>query len=102
MRNVLLYGDSIFLSGLAAQLHGLDNVCVRQQSPRQRPLNLQGLDVVIVDFSAVEADAVLDILRAQPDIKVVGVNPDGGAVTVLSGQVFLARTVAEVVGCLDS
>lgn len=101
MRNVLLYGDSIFLSGLAAQLHGLDDVCVRQQSPRIGPLNLHGLDVVIVDFNAVEAAAVLDILRAQPDIKVVGVNPGGGAVTVLSGQVYLARTLSDVMTCLD-
>ncbi len=101
MRNVLLYGDSIFLSGLMAQLQSMPDLAVRQQSPHVGPLNLRDLDVVIVDFNAVEAAAVLDILRARPDIKVIGVNPSGGAVTVLSGQVYLARSLSDVMTCLD-
>jgi hypothetical protein len=101
MRNVLLYGDSIFLTGLAAQLHDLDGIRVRQQSPRIGPLDLHDLDVVIVDFNAIEADVVLDILRTRPDIQVVGVNAGSGAVTVLSGKAYLARTLADVMGCLE-
>lgn len=101
MRNVLLYGDSIFLSGLMAQFQAMPDVTVRQQPLHSGPLNLCDLDTVIVDFNAVEPATVLDILRAQPDIKIVGINPSGGAVTVLSGQVFLAHSLAEVMRCLD-
>jgi hypothetical protein len=101
VKNILLYGDSILLTGLAAQLQDMDEMSIRQQSLRVGPLNLHGLDVVIVDFNAVDADAVLDILRAQPDIKVVGVNPDGGAVTVLSGRVYLVHTLNDVMTCLE-
>lgn len=101
MRNVLLYGDSIFLTGLAAQLDDMDDVCVRQQSLHSGPLDLGGLDVVIVDFNAVDAADVLSILRARADLKVVGVNASGGAVTVLSGKVYLARTLTDVMTCLE-
>ncbi len=41
------------------------------------------------------------MLRARPDLKIVGVNAPGGAVTVLSGRVYLAHTLTDVVGCLE-
>lgn len=37
---------------------------------------------------------------AEPETKVVGVNAPGGAVTVLSGKVYLAQTVTDVIECL--
>ena len=101
MKRVLLYGDSVFLTGLAAQLHSLDDLLIRQQSPRNGPLDLGGLDAVIVDFNAVDAADVLSILRARPELKVVGVTAPGGAVTVLSGKVFLAHTLTDVMTCLE-
>ncbi len=101
MKHILLYGDSIFLTGLASQLGALPEIEARLQAPRGGPLNLRGLDAVIVDFNAVDASAVLDMLRARPDLKIVGVNPSGGAVTVLSGQVYLAHTLEDVMECLE-
>ncbi|NBD34678.1 MAG: hypothetical protein GVY30_01610 [Chloroflexi bacterium] len=44
---------------------------------------------------------VLAILRARPDLNAVGVNTPGGAATVLSGKVYLAHTLEDVVRCLD-
>ena len=101
MKHILLYGDSIFLSGLAAQLRARDDVILIQQAPHEGPLKLGNLDAVIVDFDDVGADDVLAILRARPDLNVVGVNASGGAVTVLSGKVYLAHALEDVVGCLD-
>ena len=101
MKHILLYGDSIFIGGLAAQLRAQDDMAVSQQTPRTGPLDLGDLDAVIVDFNAVDAADVLAILRARPDLKIVGINAPGGAVTVLSGTVYLARSLADVVGCLD-
>jgi len=97
----LLYGDSIFLTGLAAQLQARDGVDARHQAPYDGPLNLGDLDAVIVDFNDVPPADVLAILRARPDLKIVGVNAPGGAVTVLSGRVYLAQTLADVVECLE-
>ncbi|MEA3396819.1 MAG: hypothetical protein U9R05_05100 [Chloroflexota bacterium] len=41
---------------------------------------------------------VLTILRARPDLKIVGVHATGNAVTVLSGRVYLAHTLTDVLG----
>ena len=101
MKHVLLYGDSIFLAGLAAQLRDRDDVAIRRQAQNVGLLDLGGLDAVIVDFNAVDPADVLSILRARPDLKVVGVNAPGGAVTVLSGKVYLAHTLTDVMTCLE-
>ena len=100
-KRILLYGNSIFLAGLAAQLQTRDDVDVRQQAPHAGPLHLGDLDAVIVDFNEVQAADVLALLRARPSLKIVGVNAAGGAVTVLSGRVYLAQTLADVVECLE-
>jgi hypothetical protein len=101
MKHILLYGDSIFLSGLAAQLQEQDDLDVIQQTSHAGPLSLDNLDAIIVDFNDVGADDVLAIMRARPDLKIVGINAPGGAVTVFSGKVYLAHTLADVVGCLE-
>lgn len=101
MKHILLYGDSIFLGGLAAQFRDREDVTVRQQASRTGPLDLGALDAVIVDFNAVEPADILAMLRARPNLKIIGVNAAGSAVTVLSGQVFLAHSVADVLGCLE-
>ena len=62
---------------------------------------LGDFDAVIVDFGDVQAADVLAILRARPDLKIVGVNATNSAVTVLSGRIYLAHTLADVVGCLE-
>ena len=63
---------------------------------RTGPLHLGDLDAVIVDF-----DDVLAILRARPDLKIVGVNATNSAVTVLSRRIYLAHTLTDVVRCLE-
>lgn len=97
MRNVLLYGDSIFLSGLMAQLQSQPHVSAHQQAPGAGPLDLCNLDAVIVDFNAVDTAAVLDLLRMQPNLRVIGINAPGGAVTVLSSKVYLAHSLTDIV-----
>ena len=101
IKRILLYGDSIFLTGLAAQLQSMAGLDVRQQAPHAGPLDLGDLDAVIVDFGDVLAGDVLAMIRARPDLKIVGVNATGGAVTVLSGKVYLAHSLADVVACLE-
>jgi len=100
-KRILLYGDSIFLTGLAEQLQARADLDVRQQAPHTGPLHLGDLDAVIVDFDDAQAADVLAILRARPDLKIVGVNASDGAVTVLSGRIYLAHTLTDVVGCLE-
>jgi hypothetical protein len=101
VKRILLYGDSIFLTGLAAQLQARADLDVCQRAPHAGPLDLGDLDAVVVDFDDARAADVLAILRARPDLKIVGVNAKDSAVTVLSGRIYLAHTLADVVECLE-
>ena len=44
---------------------------------------------------------VLAILHPRPDLKIVGVNASNSAVTVLSGRIYLAHSLTDVVECLE-
>ncbi|HDQ71685.1 MAG TPA: hypothetical protein ENN19_06255 [Chloroflexi bacterium] len=101
MKRVFLCGASIFLTGLAGGLENVPDIQVTRRPALSGAIDLTDFDLVVVDFDEVAPADVLDILRARPDLKVVGVNARGGAVTVLSGKVYLARTLEEVVACLE-
>ncbi len=101
LKHILLYGSSIPLTGLAAQLRATADMDVRQQPADAGPLSLAGLDAIIVDFDDAAAADVLSILRARPDLKIVGISAPGNAITVISGQVYLTHTLADVMKCLE-
>jgi hypothetical protein len=100
MKQILLYGTSIFLAGLAAQLQRTPGLQVRCQADLSGPVDLGEIDAAIVDLNDTAPADVLALLRARPDLKIVGVSACNSAVTVLSGRVYLARSVADVVDCL--
>ncbi len=101
-KQILLYGNSIFLTGLAAQLESCADLHARQQSSHDDPLRLDDIDAVVVDFDETSPADVLDILHVCPNLQVVGINTSRGAVTVLSGQLYLARTMTDVINCLEN
>ncbi len=94
MKKVLLWGNSIFLAGLAAALRAavdLEVLCASGAAARGF-----APDVLIVDLNDEHCGDALALLRARPDLRVVGVNAATNAVTVLQGQVFPAQSVEEV------
>jgi hypothetical protein len=101
MKKVFLCGNSIFLTGLASSLEKIADVEVTQRTVLSGSINLMDFDLVVVDFDEVAPADVLAILRARPDLQVVGVNAREGAVTVLSGKVYLARSLDDVVEYLE-
>lgn len=97
MKKVLLWGNSIFLAGLATALQGVAGLevncaardlaeTVRQHAP----------DVVIVDLADAQCGDALALLRAHPTLGLIGVNAATGAVSALAGQVHLTETLEEV------
>ncbi len=100
MKKVFLCGHSVFLAGLASALKKVPGLHVTRRPDLSGSVDLTDFDAVVVDFDEVAPADVLAILRARPDLKVVGVNASGGAVTVLSGKVYLARSLDDVVECL--
>ncbi len=102
MKHILLYGSSIFLAGLTATLQADPRLDVRQQAPCDGLLDLGDLDAVIVDFGDAPPADVLTMLRARPDLKMVGVNASDGAVTVLSGRVYMAQRLEDIIAHLHA
>lgn len=100
MKRILLYGTSIFLAGLAAQLQRVPGLRVRQQANFSGLVDLGDLDVVVVDLNdAAYADAH-DLVRVRPDLTLVVVNTGSSAVTVISGHVYLAHDMDDLVAWL--
>lgn len=100
MVRILLYGNSIFLAGLAEQLAahaGFDFVTCAALSAVE---NLADFDVVLLDLDHSHAGEVLTLFHTRPDLRIIGVNAAMSAVTVISGQVYPAHTLGEVIGCL--
>lgn len=100
MRRILVYGTSIFLAGLAGRLQRLPDVQVRCDNSLAGLGDLAAFDEVIVDLDDAHAADVVLMLRARPDIRVVGVNAATSTLTRLTGQVYLAPTMNDVIACL--
>lgn len=100
MKQVLLYGTSIFLAGLAAELQKRPDVEVRCQSDLTGLLDLGAVDAAVVDLDDTPAAGVLALLRARPDLRIVGVNASNSTLTVLTGRVYMASTMDDLVACL--
>jgi hypothetical protein len=100
-RHILIYGDSIFLAGLAEQVRTLPGVQVEVRHSLTGLGDLAAFDAVIVDLDNPATADVLTLLRARPDLKVIGVNQATGALTVLAGQVYLAHSLDDVIVHLE-
>ena len=96
MKHILVYGASLFLAGLLAHLQRLPDVEIDTCTTLTGLGDLCTYDVVLIDLNDARAADVLALLRARPDLRVVGVNANTSAVTVLAGQVYLAESVEEV------
>ena len=101
MQRILIYGGSIILAGLAAQLANHPEIQIYRRETLVDLGDLTACDAVLVDFDDAQAGDVLSLLRARPDLKIVGVNSTNSAVTVLSGRVYLAQTLTDVVMYLE-
>ncbi len=96
MKHILVYGASLFLAGLLPQLQTLADTEVCCRAGLAGLGDLCAYDLVLIDLHDARAADVLTLLRARPDLRVVGVNAESSAVTVLHGQVYPAQSIEEV------
>jgi len=97
VKKILLWGNSIFLAGLALALQhqGELEVLCTAANLLEAAFYLKP-DMIIVDLSDPRCGEALTLLREYPSLGLIGINPLTGAVTVLSGQVHLTQTLEEV------
>jgi hypothetical protein len=103
-KRVVVYGNSLNTAGIAASLKtvaSLEVVCVDPLATAARQsLNELDTTTIIYDLSDPPSDLDLTLLREQPNLLLVGVDPSSDEVLVLSGQrtrVISARELAGLV-----
>lgn len=101
MQHILVYGKTLFLTGLMTQLQNVPDIQAQSCETLTGLDTLDHFDTVLIDFGDTRAADVLALLRTRPDLRVVGVNAATSAVMVISGQVYPARTLGEVIGRLE-
>ena len=98
---VVIYGNSVFLAGIRADLKGrtwLQLVTVEPGSPdalrRIRELNPA---VVLVDLAAAQPDVAISVLRDRPEIILIGVDPSSDKMLVLYSRQEQPLSAADLV-----
>lgn len=88
-RSVVLYGDSLILAGVRADLAGIPSLEVTVlDDPLDRPLEellLLNPSVIIFDLGALQRDFPLSILQ-KPDLLLIGIDPETHQALVWSGR----------------
>lgn len=95
-KNILLYGNSILLSGLAARMQTIPDLAIRCRPAQAELAPLAGIDAVIVDVHETPLSSVLAILQGYTEVRIIGLDDRSGTATVLSRQVFQTHTLADV------
>jgi hypothetical protein len=99
--NILLYGNSIFLNGLAAWLQTQPGFTVRRQLPGDTQRLPDDPATVIVDIHETPVAESLALFEDRPRLRIIGVDDRLGTATVLNGQVYRLQTFGDVLHCLE-
>lgn len=103
-RRTILYGDSLILEGVLAELAGnpgLEVIVLDQ--PLDKPLeSLRALEpeVIIFDLGAVQPDFPLAMLQ-KPDLVLIGINPETHQAQVWSGRQASAAVAADLLSIIQ-
>ena len=97
MVHLLVYGSSIFLAGVTAQLEALAEVQISQRQTLDDLGNLNAYDAVLIDLNDPASADVLKLLRVRPDLHLICLNAATSALTILSGKVYFTPTLAEII-----
>ncbi len=105
-RRVVLYGDTVVLAGVGRALATHRGLRVISLDP-SRPTVLHALDdlrpcAVIVDLTVVTAESALALLRGRPDLLVIGLEPGGERLLVLSGEWARGLTTEGLVRLIET
>ena len=98
---VVVYGRSLNMAGIAASLKASQDqevVCIDPHSPTARQ-SLSALNPAVIAFDLTDPSTNLDVtlLREQPDVLLIGVDPSRDELLVLSSHPQQALSVSDLV-----
>jgi len=100
MVRLLVYGSSIFLAGVSAQLEAMHEVQVTTCQTLSDVGSLSALDAVVIDLNDLTSLDTLRLLRVRPDLRLIGLNATTNALTVMSGEVYFTPTITDIIARL--
>jgi hypothetical protein len=97
---LVLYGNSVFLAGIKAELNGrgvVELITVEAGCPDPAE-SIRMLDpcAVLFDFCAAQPDFAIPLLRARPGLILVGIDPNMDQMLLLSGQRVTALSATDL------
>jgi hypothetical protein len=102
---VVLYGDSLVLAGVGRSLERYPRfeVLSLDASSADAPRELDALRpaAVILDLSVVTTELAFSLLDERPDLLLIGLDPGGNGLLVLSGQHARQLTAADLAQLID-
>lgn len=98
---VILYGSSLFLSGIESSLRaepGLDVIHLQPDAPDECLLR-EVMDASLLAFDIHEAspELMLALFKETPHLALLALDPESDRLLVLSGQVSGARTIGDLI-----
>ncbi len=102
-RKVILYGDSLILEGIRANLSGgsnLEIVSLAPPLPKAQELGALAPDVIIFDLEASRLDALLSLLQIRPQLLLVGVDLATNQILLWSSEHSRRLTMHDLVGAI--
>ena len=105
-RTVVLYGDSVVLAGVGASLGRCPRLRVVSVpgSCATTPQELDALcpSAVVLDLGMVKTDFAFALLREHPDLLLIGLDPGGDRLLVLSGPRARALGTEDLVRMIEN
>ena len=100
-KRVIIYGDSIFLSGIAESLRADSGLKVVEIHPQGGKINLETSepDVVVVDASRTSQDqlaVLMALFRSKPGLPFISLDADDKQLTVLSSLQYPAVSLPDL------
>ena len=101
---VILYGNSVFLAGIRADLTGraeFEMLIVEPDCPDAARLIASHRPVaVLFDLAAAQPDFAIALVRDRPDLLLIGVDPSSDEMLVLSSYPARALSVADLINVI--
>ena len=99
-RAIALIGDSILMEGVKLRLETCREWTVVQIDPARSDLRstLRRLvpALIITELDAPWGDALFTLLRDEPDLQLIGLDPTQGRLIVLTGRHYASRTLQDL------
>lgn len=103
-RRIILYGKSVIVGSVGAGLQdvpGLEIIPVALPLRDAEDLGALAPDVIIFDLDAAHPDAALSMLRQQPELLLIGVDPASDKLVVVTARERRAAAVADLLEVID-